>query len=173
MSHTFPECEKFVGRKKAICRGEVELPLNGPNSINAYRLKEGLIPLGIANNSTNAAYVPKVHAPEPVSSNTDPKLGKHVGTNLALLLKACGIHVKDGCTCEEWIAKMNAWTIAENYEHRQEIIDHLADRAKQEKMSIKKKFWTGVLMAWNGMLPMISELVDEAIFVAKDSQNRD
>lgn len=102
--------------------------------------------------------------------DNDPKLGRYAGTNLAILLKACGIYVNDGCSCEEWIEKMNNWSIAENYEHRQEIIDHLKDRAKQEKMSIKKKFWTGVLIMWNGMLPMVSELVDEAIWQAKSAQ---
>lgn len=39
------ECDQFHGRRRQICRGEVELPLEGPNSINEYRRAWGLPPL--------------------------------------------------------------------------------------------------------------------------------
>jgi hypothetical protein len=35
----------MVGRKRAICRGEVQLPLDGPHSINEYRSQWGLPPI--------------------------------------------------------------------------------------------------------------------------------
>ncbi|MBS0205011.1 MAG: hypothetical protein JSS49_19055 [Planctomycetes bacterium] len=41
----FPECEHLVGRKRSICRGEADLPLEGPNGTNAYRAHWGLAPL--------------------------------------------------------------------------------------------------------------------------------
>jgi hypothetical protein len=43
--NNFPECEKFTGRLKAICRCETELPLDGPQSHNAYRRLWGLDPI--------------------------------------------------------------------------------------------------------------------------------
>ena len=43
--HSMNECDQFVGRKRAICAGLADLPLEGPNSINAYRRRWGLPPL--------------------------------------------------------------------------------------------------------------------------------
>lgn len=164
----FPECQHLTGRQREICEHKVLTP----EKCDSFRVKLGIAPKfetsAISGPAVMVTKPPSTR--EPKSVNTDPGLGRFPGTNLALLLKACGIYVNDGCTCEEWIAKMNAWTIEENYAHRQEVIDHLKDRAKQEKMSVKKKFWTGVLIMWNGMLPMVSELVDEAIWQAKHHQ---
>ena len=42
----FPECEQFTARKRAICRGETELSLEGPHGVNAYRAAWGLPPPG-------------------------------------------------------------------------------------------------------------------------------
>jgi hypothetical protein len=39
------ECDTLTGRKRLICRGEAGLPLNGPNSTNAYRTAWGFEPL--------------------------------------------------------------------------------------------------------------------------------
>ena len=41
----FLECQEFTGRKRDICRGEVDLPLDGDNSINGYRRLWGKSPL--------------------------------------------------------------------------------------------------------------------------------
>lgn len=45
IEQTFPECDTFTGQKRKTCRGESSLPLNGRNSINAYRALWGLPPL--------------------------------------------------------------------------------------------------------------------------------
>ena len=41
----FPECDHLEGRKRSICRGEADLPFEGPNGVNAYRAHWGLSPL--------------------------------------------------------------------------------------------------------------------------------
>ncbi|MDB5342008.1 MAG: hypothetical protein JWP89_385 [Schlesneria sp.] len=46
--HHFEECEQFNGYKRAICRNEVPgKPLNGSQSVNAYRAAWGLAPLSL------------------------------------------------------------------------------------------------------------------------------
>ena len=41
----FPECDHLEGRKRSICRGEADLPVEGPNGVNTYRAHWGLPPL--------------------------------------------------------------------------------------------------------------------------------
>lgn len=55
----FPECSQFTGHKRAICRGETDLPLNGPKSVNAYRSVWRLPPLDEKNASLSTS-------PEPI-----------------------------------------------------------------------------------------------------------
>lgn len=94
-----------------------------------------------------------------------PVLGKAPGTNLANLLKTCGVHVSIGCDCEPWIKQMDEWGVQGCVEHRQEIIDRLADQAK--RLSAKKILSAGILMMWNGVRPTIGSLVDKAIDEAR------
>lgn len=54
MANTFPECECFNGRKRLICRNEAGLPLNGPQSTNAYRQAWGLPIIGNNDTTTQA-----------------------------------------------------------------------------------------------------------------------
>jgi hypothetical protein len=42
----FPECEGLTTRKRAICRGETELPVDGPHGVNSYRAAWGKPPFG-------------------------------------------------------------------------------------------------------------------------------
>lgn len=56
-----PECDRFEGRLRTICRGEAGLPLEGENSTNEYRRSWGLKPLG--GNTTAVSQ----HSPEPPS----------------------------------------------------------------------------------------------------------
>lgn len=94
-----------------------------------------------------------------------PVLGKAPGTNLANLLKTCGVHVSVGCDCEPWIKQMDQWGVQGCVEHRQEIIDRLSDQAK--RLSAKKILSAGILMMWNGVRPTIGSLVDKAIDEAR------
>lgn len=94
----------------------------------------------------------------------EESLGREPGTNLALLLKKCGIYVNVECGCEEWITKMNAWGVEGCYKHRQEIVDRLKEQAS--KLSTSQIVWTGIMLMWNGVRPTIGELVDEAIWSA-------
>ena len=44
----FPECDKFTDHRRTICRGERQnMPVDGKNSVNAYRRLWGLPPLGV------------------------------------------------------------------------------------------------------------------------------
>lgn len=108
-------------------------------------------------------------------AHDEPVFGKFPGTNLAMLLKRCGVPVKENCGCEEWIAKMNDWGPQGCYEHRQEIIDRLKQQASQlsssqtvlQNMAMYAK--VGILALWQGVVPTIGELVDEAIWQAKEA----
>lgn len=42
------ECEQFTGRKRAICRGEANIPMSGKHSVNSHRQHWGLKPLNRA-----------------------------------------------------------------------------------------------------------------------------
>lgn len=86
------------------------------------------------------------------------------------MLKAAVIHVSEGCDCEEWIDMMNCWTIQENVENRQRIIDRLKDRYIMEKLSVRKMIWTGILIVCEGVVPTIANLVDAAIERARERQ---
>ena len=92
---------------------------------------------------------------------------KDPGTNLANLLKSCGVHVSVGCSCEPWIKQMDEWGVQGCVEHRQEIIDRLAEQSK--RLSAKKIISAGILMMWNGVRPTIGALVDKAIAEARPS----
>lgn len=48
-----------------------------------------------------------------------------VGTELHRIFSALGIAKSDGCNCDEWIAKMNAWGPDGCEDHRDEILEHL------------------------------------------------
>lgn len=54
----FQECAHLRGRKLQICRGEANLPLEGPNSINAYRRSWGMDPLTQAGTATEQKQPP-------------------------------------------------------------------------------------------------------------------
>lgn len=56
MSH--PECEQFTPRKRAICRGEAGLPLEGAHGTNAYRADWGLPPLSHGGSQTAGLSLP-------------------------------------------------------------------------------------------------------------------
>lgn len=160
-------CESLEPHLRIICRGERhDLSLG---TVNTYRRLWNLPSLspecfGGGSNAVEDQDTPTQSA---------RSLGSGVGTNLAALLKAVGIDVKDGCGCEEWIIKMNAWTIEQNIEHRQEIIEHLKDRAAEARMSIVETAWTGLLLIFNRVPPTISGLVDEAIRRAKEVAEQD
>ncbi len=105
----------------------------------------------------------------------EPVLGRYAGTNLALLLKKVGIHVNDGCGgCEEWISNMNRegpeWCV----ENKPALVERLKTQAEQLRakgeLGVVKTVFTGVLMAYNGMWPTVSSLVDLAISKAKEAQ---
>lgn len=129
----------------------------------------GLPPIGgkVSTAFSTSRITATAYTAPPPTANTDLKLGRHPGTNLAILLQQCGIHVKTGCGCEEWINKMNTWGPQGCYEHRQEIVDRLKDRAKT--VSVARIVYTGLLMMWKGMRPTVGELVDEAIWRAEDA----
>ncbi len=43
----YPECDQFKDHRRAICRGDrPDVPIDGKNSVNAYRKLWGLHPLG-------------------------------------------------------------------------------------------------------------------------------
>jgi hypothetical protein len=99
-----------------------------------------------------------------LEQKNEPVFGRYPGTNLALLLKKCGIYVNVGCGCEEWINRMNAWGVEGCYKNRQEIVDRLKEQAG--KLSTSQIVWTGIMLMWHGVRPTIGELVDEAIWSA-------
>lgn len=46
--NAFPECDQFTDHRRIICRGErPDMPVDGKNSVNAYRRVWGLSPLGV------------------------------------------------------------------------------------------------------------------------------
>jgi len=176
MDYDFPECEKLTGRRKAICRGEGGLPIEGRHGVNEYRRSWGIAPYPFP----EPISVPALDVKKPilravkerlVGNVPDPVMGRYAGTNLALLLKRFGIEVRTGCNCEEWIDKMNRWTPVENYQHRKEIIDRLKEQADElnrlGQLGVLAKVKIGFLMLRNFNLPTISELVDEAIYQAR------
>lgn len=104
----------------------------------------------------------------PITPPVEPILGRFPGTNLAILLKKCGVIVNEGCNCESWIAQMNSWGVEGCWRNRQEIISRLSEKSKG--LSTSQIVWTGILMMWRGMRPTIGELVDEAIWQSKNSE---
>lgn len=47
--NTYPECDQFTEHRRKLCRGErADVPVDGPNSVNAYRRLWGLPPLGVS-----------------------------------------------------------------------------------------------------------------------------
>ena len=88
-----PECEEMRGRRRAICRGEANIPLNGRNSINSYRQSMGLPPLKSDERATPVV-------------NADCRNGCP-GTELKLLLESLGIKAKSTCQCNARVAQMN------------------------------------------------------------------
>ena len=59
----FPECDSMAGRLRQICRGEADLPLDGDNSINAYRVAWGLDPISSTSQVAPTAAPPAQSAP--------------------------------------------------------------------------------------------------------------
>jgi hypothetical protein len=156
------ECDKFDDHRRKICRGE--RPDLSVQVINNYRAHWGLEPLSVPSqpNIISNVYLKRQAA----NRDPEPILCRYPGTNLALLLKKCGVAVNTGCGCEEWIGKMNSWGVDGCYEHRQEIVDRLSEQAR--KLSTSQMVWTGILMMWHGIRPTIGELVDEAIWSASN-----
>lgn len=168
---TKPECDRFpVGSfHRRVCEGEAQTL----EYCNAHRARWGLPPLQHKANvvATGREAAEKQVTKSRLPPTPEPVLGRYPGTNLALLLQKCGVAVKTGCGCEEWIGKMNAWGVDGCVEHRQEIIDRLANQAQsliaKKELSMGKIVWTGLLMMWNGIWPDIEHLVDAAIDVAR------
>lgn len=181
MDHEFPECEKLTGRRRAICRGEAGLPIDGKHGVNAYRKSWGIEPYPF----NEPRQPPQKSASKPVlkslksmvmTESPDPQMGRYAGTNLAMLLKRFGVEVQTGCNCEEWIDKMNRWSPVENYLHRQEIVDRLKSQSEYLKqkgqLGLFKQVRIAFLMLRNFNLPTVEELVDEAIYQARQHSSR-
>ena len=150
-------CDELTGRMKDICLGNADLPID---TINKYRQQWGLGPLSIVYPVTGTMHLKRKEREQ----NGEPSLGRYPGTNLAIMLKKCGIPVNIGCGCEEWIVKMNTWGVEGCYKNRQEIIERLKEQAS--KLTTSQIIWTGVMLMWHGVRPTIGELVDEAIWSA-------
>lgn len=93
------ECDQFTDHRRLICRGErPDLPLDGPQSINAYRVKWGLLPLRERMVGSDCGDVLPVSANAPqvaeTATTTVPGLIQQVVTFTAALKT----HLKDGLT---------------------------------------------------------------------------
>lgn len=91
----YPECDCFeiTDHRRAICRGEARKPLNGPNSINAYRKKWGFDPI----QSVSVA-----------SQEWTPRMkSRGLGDTIAKITSAVGIKPCGGCKGRQ--AKLNKW----------------------------------------------------------------
>ena len=150
-------CDELTGRMRDICMGKADLPID---TINKYRQQWGLEPLSIVYPVTGTMHLKR----KAVEQQDDLTLGRYPGTNLAIMLRKCGIPVNIGCGCEEWITKMNAWGVEGCYKNRQEIVDRLKEQAS--KLTTSQIVWTGIMLMWHGVRPTIGELVDEAIWSA-------
>ncbi len=95
-----PECDQFSDHRRAICRGErADLPLDGPSSINSYRVRWGLARLKerVADANSQPAIKSPAGQSAPISGtptivSAPPSLLQQVTT----FAQAFTEHVKDG-----------------------------------------------------------------------------
>lgn len=87
--------------------------------------------------STRQLIVPVIQRPPPP---------KGPGTELKKILASLGIHDSVGCGCENMLRKMNAWGPAGCRTHRQEIIDHLREKARERGWVLTEALPIGFLV---------------------------
>lgn len=131
----FPECEIFRtgSRKWKICRNEASL---SPQKTNAYRVKWGLVPLPIEEESKSTA-PDEAPIPEFVfhghSVGDDSGIIRNKlygpGTELLRIYEAAGVPSCDAC--KELAQDMNNWGVAGCRERLEEIVADILPRAKE------------------------------------------
>lgn len=169
----FHECDKLEGRMRAICRGEVELPLEGHNSINAYRVSFGVSRLAPEDlKIPEKIWPPRAQQPPTVNTQkivvtAEPyKATRWVGTNLAYLLKKFGVEVVTGCGgCDQWMNDMNVWGPQGCRDRFAEIRERLQTKAKelQANAGRVKILKIGMSMLVKAQWPSIDALIKKAI----------
>lgn len=83
------------------------------------------------------------------------------GAELKRLFAGLQITKTDGCNCDEWISRMNAWGIAGCQEHRGEILTHLNKAYKSA--SNLTKIQAGFAAFSQGLPLTLEGLLDEAL----------
>ena len=121
----FPECNKFVGRKKLICRGEAGLPLKGEHSVNSYRKAWGLPPI-IASAQVSSLV--------PSRASIRAKMVGGVGTELKKLLSWFGQYPVGDCQCVKHALHMDIHGIKWCQDNVDKVVGWLSEEARKKSV---------------------------------------